>query len=313
MTSAVKIGTRGSQLALTQAGLVVDALRDANPGAQFETVVIRTGGDRDRSSSISSIGVGVFVKELEQALSSGAIDIAVHSLKDMTSTLDPGFTIAAVPYREDPRDVLVSRSGLPLSELPAGATIATGSTRRRALLLSKRPDLRVVQLRGNVPTRLSKMESADGPNAVVLAAAGLKRLGLADRVTEYLQCTDFVSAVGQGALAVETRADDQATLALARPLNDADTRTSVDAERAFLAAVGGGCLAPVSAHARVRKGHFTISAFAADPDGRTVLRAEGEGAPPDGVRIAEKLARDLLDRGAGDLIAAAVGDGFHDE
>jgi hydroxymethylbilane synthase len=157
------------------------------------------------------------------------------------------------------------------------------------------------------------VESADGPDLVVLAAAGLKRLGLADRVTEYLECTDFVSAVGQGALAVEARADDKATLALARPLNDVDTRTSVDAERAFLAAVGGGCLAPVSAHARVRKGHFTISAFAADPDGRTVLRAAGESVPSDGVRIAEKLAKDLLDRGAADLIAAGVGDGSRDE
>ena len=313
MTSTVKIGTRGSQLALVQAGLVADALGKANPGVEFETTVIRTGGDKDRSSSISSIGVAVFVKELELALASGEIDMAVHSLKDMTSTLDPGFVIAAVPYREDPRDVLVSRSGVSLSELPAGALIATGSTRRRALLLSRRPDLRVAQIRGNVPTRLSKVELKDGPDAVVLAAAGLKRLGLSGRITEYLKCTDFVSAVGQGALAIETRANDKQALTLARSLNDVDTRVSVDAERAFLAAVGGGCLAPVSAHARVRNGHFTISAFAADPDGRTVLRAEGEGVPSDAVRVAEQIAQDLLDRGAADLISMTAGDGPHDE
>jgi hydroxymethylbilane synthase len=304
MKNLVRIGTRGSDLALAQTGLVVDALRKANSGIRFEPVVIKTKGDRDQRSSPARIGYGVFVKELENALLAGEVDIAVHSMKDMLSTLDPQFAIAAVPYREDPRDVLVSRHGEKLMDLPKGAHVGTGSSRRRALLLDKRPDLRVEPVRGNVPTRLAKLEAPDGPDALVLAAAGLKRLGLESKITEYLACWDFVSAVGQGALAVEVRADDKATAALAAPLDNPGTHAEVDAERAFLARVRGGCSAPVSAHARIREGKVSMHAFAADPNGTTMLRADGKRDAREAIALAEDLADELLRLGARKLMAA---------
>ena len=305
MAQTVRVGTRGSDLALAQTGLVVVELRAANPDVEFETVVIRTAGDRDQRTDIARVGYGVFVKELETALADGEVDIAVHSMKDMPSTLQPEFAIAAVPYREDPRDALISRNGASLMDLPESATVATGSARRKALLLEKRPDLRVVPMRGNVPTRLAKVMDADGPDAVVLAAAGLKRLKLEANITEYLACWDFVSAVGQGALAVQTRANDAATTAMAKPLDFPQTHAEVDAERAFLATVESGCSAPVSAHARQREGQISIHAFAADPEGRTVLRGERKGDAAKAIDMAKDLAEELLALGAGDLLSDA--------
>lgn len=302
MSRKVRVGTRGSDLALAQTGFVVADLRAANPGAEFETTIIRTSGDRDQRVDISSVGYGVFVKELESALANGEVDIAVHSMKDMPSTLEPGFVIPAVPYREDPRDALITKSGVTLMELPKAATVATGSSRRKALLLDKRPDLNVVPLRGNVPTRLAKLDDAQGPDAIVLAAAGLKRLNLEDRITEFLACGDFVAAVGQGALAIETRADDVAVIAMASPLEFTQTHNEVDAERAFLAKVESGCSAPVSAHARQRDGQISMNAFAADVNGKTVLRGERKGEARNGIALAIELAEDLLARGAGDLL-----------
>jgi len=304
MSRNVRVGTRGSDLALAQTGHVIADLRAANPGVEFVTSIIRTSGDRDQSLDITNVGYGVFVKELESALANNDVDIAVHSMKDMPSTLDKGFAIPAVPYREDPRDALVSKSGAPLMELPKAATVATGSARRRALLLDKRPDLKVVPLRGNVPTRLAKLDDADGPDAIVLAAAGLKRLKLQDRITEFLPCWDFVAAVGQGALAIETRADDAAVIAMASPLEFTQTHDEVDAERAFLARVESGCSAPVSAHATQRDGQISINAFAADVNGQTVLRGERKGHAINGITLAEELAEELLSRGAGDLLGS---------
>ena len=303
MTIKVRVGTRGSALALAQTGLVSDELRAARPGIEIETVVIKTRGDRDQRHDVAEIGVGVFVKELENALQAEDIDIAVHSLKDMPSTLPPGFKIAAVPYREDPRDALVSRSGDGLMELPAGATVATGSARRKALILDKRRDLRVAPIRGNVPTRLEKLDAHDGPDAVVLAAAGLKRLGLAERISEYLACWDFVSSVGQGALALEVRDGDSATADLVAPLQHEATRVEVDAERTFLGAVEGGCSAPVSAHARVREDKISLWAFASSYDGQGMIRGERHGAVSDGNLLAAELAQELLERGAAGLVA----------
>ncbi len=307
MSRTIRVGTRGSQLALVQADLVIKALRDANPGIEFTRQVISTTGDQDKTSPIEKIGYGVFVSELENVLAGGEIDIAVHSLKDMPSTLDPRFTIAAVPYREDPRDVVLSRTGAGLMDLPEGGKVATGSARRKTLLLDKRPDLMVVPIRGNVPTRLEKLSAEDGPDALILAAAGLKRLGLEDVVTEYLKCWDFVAAVGQGALAVETRVDDQESMKLAEPLQHSGTRAAVDAERAFLAKIEGGCSAPVSAHARVDDDKISIHAFAGSLDGRKVLRSERVGDVNENLGLAEELADELLGRGAANLLGATTG------
>ncbi len=301
MSRTIRVGTRGSALALAQADLVIESLKKGNPDVRFEREIVRTAGDRDQKSDIAAVGYGVFVSELESVLAAGDIDVAVHSLKDMPSTLDAKFCIVAVPYREDPRDVIVSRDGRTLMDLPAGATVGTGSARRKTLLLEKRPDLNVVPIRGNVPTRLEKLDSEDGPDAIVLAAAGLKRLGLEDRVTEYLKCWDFVAAVGQGALAIETRADDAETQAMTKPLQHEETRIAVDAERIFLAAMESGCSAPVSAHARVRDGHISIHSFAGATDGSRVLRADREGPAAEGKDFANELAEELLSNGAADL------------
>ncbi len=306
MSKTIKVGTRGSQLALAQTDLVIASLKQANPGVTFEREIIRTAGDREQSADISSVGYGVFVSELESALANGDVDIAVHSLKDMPSELGEEFCIAAVPYREDPRDVVISKSGAGLMELPKSAVVGTGSARRKTLLLDKRPDLDIVPIRGNVPTRLAKLDEDDGSDAIVLAAAGLNRLGLSDRVTEYLKCWDFVAAVGQGALAIETRADDSAPQEMARPLQHEETRIAVDAERTFLAAMESGCSAPVSAHARVRDGQMSIHSFAGSPDGSMVLRAEREGAASDNEKLALKLANELLEKGAADLVGATA-------
>jgi hydroxymethylbilane synthase len=306
VVSVVKVGTRGSELALTQTGHVVDALKSSNPGVAFELMVIKTIGDRDKGQNLATLGVGVFVRELEEALRDGRVDIAVHSLKDMPSSLPPEFALAAVPNREDPRDAFVSRSGKTLEEIPAGSRVGTGSARRKALIKSLRPDLIVEPLRGNVPTRLGKLDEADGPDAVVLAAAGLNRLGLEDRITQHLSCSSFVSAVGQGALALETRADDTATISLAKKIDHEQTRLEVTAERAFLDEIGGGCSASVSAHAKNREGKITFSAFASTPDGTTVIREYLSGDASNAAEIGRRIGQLFVEHGARQLVAGDV-------
>ena len=305
-TSLVRVGTRGSELALTQTGHVVDALIDANPDVQFEVVVIKTTGDKDQRLDMASLGVGVFVRELEAALIDRRIDLAVHSLKDMPSTLPSEFALAAVPYREDPRDAFISRNGETLEELPAGKRVATGSVRRHALVLSLRPDLNVEPLRGNVPTRLAKLDDPDGPDAVILASAGLNRLGLQDRITQHLSCSNFVSAVGQGALALETRAEDTATIEAAAKLNHEETLLEVTAERAFLDEIGGGCSASVSAHAKVRGDRLEFSAFASTPDGQTIIRESLVDKPTDVEELGRKMGQLFVERGARQLVSGDV-------
>ncbi len=301
--AVIKIGTRGSELALTQTGHVIDALKKANPGTTFELIIIKTTGDRDKRHDIASLGVGVFVKELESALLAERIDIAVHSLKDMPSSLPDEFALAAVPPREDPRDALISRSGKTLEALPAGSRVATGSARRKALVLAVRQDLVVEPQRGNVPTRLAKLDDDDGPDAVILAAAGLNRLGLQDRITQYLPCAEFVAAVGQGALALETRADDTYVIRLAGKLNDQNTRFAVTAERSFLEAVGGGCTSSVSAHAKITGDRIEISAFASSPDGQRMIREHTNGYAIDAAELGAKLGESLVQQGARQLVS----------
>ena len=282
---------------------MVDALKEANPEVEFEIVVIKTTGDIDQRQNVSELGVGVFVRELEVALLDNQVDIAVHSLKDMPSSLPPEFTLAAVPYREDPRDAFISRNGETLEEIPAGSRIATGSVRRQALVKNKRPDLVVESLRGNVTTRLEKLDLAEGPDAVILATAGLKRLGLHARITQHLSCSNFVSAVGQGALALETRAGDTITAAIAAKLNHEGTLLEVTAERAFLDEIGGGCSASVSAHAKIRGKRLEFFAFASTPDGTQVIRESLVDEASNAEEVGKKMGQLFVERGARQLVA----------
>jgi len=299
----IVIGTRGSELAMRQAGLIRDALAAEHPGLEVTLRVVHTTGDRDlRSPAQQTSGKGMFTTEIEAELLSGSISLAVHSMKDLPTRLPDGLVVGAVTRREDPADVLVSSSGCVLADLPRRAKVLTGSPRRRALLLHRRPDLRVLPVRGNVPTRLRKLEES-GADAVVLARAGLVRLGLSVSVTERLDPAEFVPACGQGALAVEIRQSDDELLRLVRAVDDPESRYAVAAERVFLADLGGGCHLPAGAYAR--RGDdgdsLVVTGMVADPEGsrvllRTVSGAAG-GADP-ARALGRALAEELLALGA---------------
>jgi hydroxymethylbilane synthase len=301
----IRIGTRGSTLALAQAHAVGDALRAA--GAEVEIVAMRTEGDRRASARLADIGgKGLFVREIEDALLAGRIDVAVHSLKDLPAELPDGLELAAFPRREDPRDVLVTRTGARLDELPPGAVIGTSSLRRRAMLLAARPDLAVAPLRGNVDTRLGKLAAGEC-DGIVLAAAGLLRLGLTPAAAQALDVETFVPAVGQGVLAVETRVDDASTRGRVARMDDADTRACARAERSYLRRLGASCNTPMAAHATLdRSGErprLRMTAVVASEDGRQILRADAGGAPGDAEEVGRGLAELLLERGAGAVTA----------
>ncbi len=297
------LGCRNSRLALAQAHEVATALTAKFPDLEIERVAIKTSGDMRRDVAVSEIGVGVFVKEIETALLRGEIDVAVHSLKDLPSTIPEGLTIAGVPYREDPRDVVVSKRSGGLADLPKASIVATGSARRRALLNDARGDLILKPIRGNVTTRLEMLDAEDSViDALVLAAAGLKRIQMADRVSEYLSCMSFIAAPGQGALALQTLEDDERAVRICSAIEHEATRISVDAERAFIAEIGGGCSAPIGAHARVDDGIITLAAMVSDASGVRVLRHRGTGSADKGVELGKRAAGDLLDQGARDLL-----------
>jgi hydroxymethylbilane synthase len=288
-------GTRGSALAQGQARWVTDRLQVLCPGLVVRTEIIRTTGDALPDQPLSQIGAkGAFSRELGDALLAGRVDLAVHSLKDLPTDPTPGLTIAAVTEREDARDVLVSRQNLGLDELPAGSRIGTSSPRRMAQLLARRPDLRVVSIRGNVETRLSKALGAEY-DAVVLAAAGLRRLNLAGSVTQYLTVDVMLPAPGQGALAIETRSDDADTLAVIAGLQHQPTRLATNAERSFLRALGGGCQMPVAAYAEVRGAELTLRGLIASAGGTGLRRGELAGAADLGQEIGWELARRLME------------------
>jgi hydroxymethylbilane synthase len=268
--------------------------------------VMRTTGDAWTGSLASVGGKGLFVKELEEALLDHRIDLAVHSLKDMPAELPPGLALVATPVREDARDVLVSRAGAALAALGAGTSVGTSSLRRRAQLLAVRPDLTVVALRGNVDSRLAKLARGE-VDAVMLAAAGLRRLGLTPPGACVLPADEFLPAIGQGALALEARADDTGVRAIVAVLDDPDTSTCVAAERAFLAAVGGDCHTPLAAHTGLVAGRLTLRALVADIDGTTILREQGDAASGDAASLGRDVATRLLARGAGAIIAQARG------
>lgn len=287
MTSHLRIATRASAQARTQAQAVADRLEAAHPGVGFELVFIDTTGDRRQDVPLHTIGgLGVFVKEVQRAVLDGRADLAAHSAKDLPSTTADGLTIGAFCARRTAADSLIGRS---LDQLPPGATVATGSVRRRAQLAAVRPDVQFVELRGNIQTRLSKVP--DG-GAIVMAVAALEILGLTERIAEVLDPRQFVPAVGQGCVAVECRADDAASSALLAAVDDAPTRRSVELERVFLATLGSGCSLPVGAHVVGN----VLHAFLADPAvGRHVRAAEtlGDDAPAQAVELARRLQRDL--------------------
>ncbi|HEX9445680.1 MAG TPA: hydroxymethylbilane synthase [Candidatus Binatia bacterium] len=295
MTS-IRIGTRGSALALAQAAWAKRSLEERYPDLRVEIVTIKTSGDRFLSTPVKAIGKGIFVKEIEDALLENKIDLAVHSMKDLPTGMTPGLAIAAVPAREDARDVLVARSGKGLKDLPAGSRIGTGSLRRRAQILHCRPDLSVEAIRGNVDTRLKKMDAGE-VDGLVMAAAGLNRLGLAGRVSEYLAPEICLPAPAQGALALESRAGDHA-VNLAAFLRHAPTLLEVTAERAFLGRLGGGCQLPVGARAWAEGDGLRLAGLVADPDGRKLFREEITGPAESSESLGRTLAERLLSLGA---------------
>ena len=291
----LRIGTRGSNLARWQSGWVADELRRLHPGLVVELVEIRTHGDRDRNSPLSAIGgSGLFTKEIQRALVDGTVEVAVHSLKDLPTLPVPGLILGAVPPREDVADALIAPGGRTLDGLRPGATVGTGSLRRRAQLLYLRPDLIMVEVRGNVETRLNKALAGE-LDAVVLAEAGLNRLGLGRHVTERLGPPRFLPAVGQGALGIECRADDQATRDFLRPLDHGPTHRAVLAERRVLADLEGGCMIPLAAFAREDDAWLSLDAFVLDPAGRERItasisgRADREGPVELGREVAARL------------------------
>ena len=301
MRKKIVVGSRGSKLASIQAELVVARIREANPDLEVNIRRIVTRGDRNRQVQLDQIaGDGVFVKELEEALHNGQIDLAVHSLKDMPTELPQGLGLIAVAERLDPRDVLVSR-GQKLAGLAPGSRIGTGSLRRAVQLKAYRPDLEACGIRGNVDTRLRKV--SDGEFAgVILAAAALKRLGWEDRITEYLSLEHFLPSVGQGALALEARADDRDITELAVPLNHLPTWQSITAERAFLSALGGGCRAPIAALGTVNDNALKLEGMVASVSTGEILHGTIEGSATAPQELGAQLAQKMLAMGAGKFI-----------
>jgi len=297
MKKLFRIGSRASRLALVQAQAVRAMLSEAHPEAGFEIVRISTQGDQNRRVSLGRLpGVGFFVKELEVALLDGSIDIAVHSLKDMPVDVPPGLYLAAISRREDPRDVLVTR-GLTLSELPEGAKIGSDSLRRAFQLKAVRPDIEVSSIRGNIETRLKAVETGrfDG---VILAAAGLIRLGWEDSITQLLPLDDFLPPPGQAALGIEIRKDDDDTADIIAVLDDEPTHQAVLAERAFLRRLGGGCRAPIAALGTVENGILTLRGMVADEEGRQIIRESIAGDAAEAGELGEALAGKVLQKGA---------------
>jgi len=293
MSRTYTIGTRGSRLAVRQAEIVAQALRAATPGAQIELREIATEGDRSAAPLSEIGGAGVFTKAIEDALLAREIDIAVHSLKDLPPVIAAGLTIAAIPTREDARDALVTRDGRSLEALPLGARIGTGSSRRAAQLHALRGDIELADIRGNVDTRLRKVEDGEYDGAV-LAMAGLERLGVAERAAEIFSIEQMLPAVGQGALAVQVRADDGEAMALVQAIDDRETHVACEAERAFLERLGAGCEQPVGAYASVDNGEFHVRAMLASEDGLSIARRELFGAMSEARALGTRLAEELL-------------------
>lgn len=298
----IRIGTRGSALALAQAGWVRRKLEERDPGIRVETVTIKTGGDRFLDTPIQAIGgKGIFVKEIEEALLRKKIDLAVHSMKDLPTEITAGLTVAVIPEREDPRDVLVSLGRRSLRDLPSGARVGTGSLRRRSQIINYRPDLAAAPIRGNIDTRLKKLDRGE-VDALILAAAGLKRIGCESRISEYLSPEICLSAVAQGALGLECREGDAVTAQIAF-LQHLRTAQEVLAERSFLKRLGGGCQIPVGARAWADGERIKIMGVVSDADGHKLFRGELSGQAGKAEQLGRELAERLLQDGAEEVLA----------
>ena len=301
MSRRIIVGSRGSRLALLQAESVVARIKEVNPDIEVNIIKIVTTGDRSRRR-LNSTGTAIFVKELEQALLEGRIDLAVHSLKDLPTELPPRLCLRAVAERLDPRDALVAKAKL--DELAPGATVGTGSLRRTVQLMGCRPDLQARPIRGNIDTRLGKVLSGEF-DGVIVAAAAMLRLGWEDKITEYLSLEHFLPAVGQGALVVEARVDDMDIAALVSPLNNLTTWQGITAERAFMHALGGGCRAPVAALGTVNGNKLRLEGMVASISGQNMLRATEEGSAQSAEEIGARLAERMMGMGAAEIIAEA--------
>jgi hydroxymethylbilane synthase len=298
---ALRIGSRGSKLALWQANFIQQELARTQK-VTAEIQIIKTSGDRFQQAPVGQIGLkGVFIKELEDALLEKRVDLAVHSMKDVPTEIPVGLTIPAVYRRVDVRDCLISRDRVPFRMLPQGARVGTSSLRRQSQLLRMRQDLRVSELRGNVDTRLNKLDRGEF-DAILLAKAGLDRLGFSDRITEVFSAEELLPAVGQGALAMECRADDKEVIECLAKLDDAETRAGVEAERALLARLEGGCQVPLGAYGRMVDGKLRLDACVLSPDGSQSVRDSSSGDAAEAPKLGKLLAEKLLSRGAGKIL-----------
>jgi hydroxymethylbilane synthase len=298
MPGRITIGTRGSKLALWQAHWVKDALTSLDDGLQVDITIIKTKGDKILDVPLAKVGgKGLFVKEIEEALLAQKIDLAVHSMKDMPAELPDGLCIGAIPEREAPHDVLISRQEKPLADLEKGATVGTSSLRRAAQLLNKRPELTIVPLRGNLDTRLRKLDAGE-MDAIVLAAAGVKRLGLAHRISEDLGAEVMLPAAGQGALCIEIRENDAYITSVVGALDHGETRRTVLGERAFLHRMGGSCQVPIATHGKMIDGQYRLAGLVAEIDGSHIIRETLTGPADDAERIGLELADRLIGLGA---------------
>ena len=304
--SVVRIATRKSPLALWQAEHVAARLRESHPGLAVELVTMTTRGDKILDAPLAKVGgKGLFVKELEQGMLEGRADIAVHSMKDVPVELPADLHLPVIMAREDPRDAFVSVRFARLAELPEGGCVGTSSLRRQMQLRQLRSDLVIRDLRGNVNTRLDKLDRRQY-DAIVLASAGLKRLGMAGRITELLGSEVILPAIGQGAIGIECRRGDEATEALISALDDGQTHLRVDAERAMNARLGGGCQVPIAGYAEIEGDEMRIRGLVGSPNGARVISGEAVGPPAHAVELGERLAEDLLAQGAGEILAAVV-------
>lgn len=306
MKTNLIIGTRQSLLAMWQSNYIAGRLREEYPGCEVTLKKIVTKGDRILDVPLAKIGSkGLFTKEIEQELLDGTIDLAVHSLKDMPTVLPEGLCLTAITERANSGDAFVSNKYNSIEELPEGSVLGTSSLRRRAQLLARRPDLKIVDLRGNVDTRLKKLDEGQ-MDAIILAAAGLTRLGHADRIKKIIPQSYCLPAVGQGALAIECRTDNFKVRQMLDFLNDTATKQATDAERAFLGLLEGGCQVPIGVHAEVNEGRIAMEAVIASLDGSTVLRDTAEGNAADAVTLGRTLGQKMLDNGGREILAAIL-------
>lgn len=304
MAKEIIVGSRDSALAMWQTNWVVDTLQKLNPDYTFRIVSMKTQGDKILDVALAKIGdKGLFTKELEVAMLNGEIDLAVHSMKDLPTALPEGLTIGAMCERVDPRDVVISRNELPLAQLPQGALIGTSSLRRCAQLLNYRPDLQLEPLRGNLNTRMAKLER-NNLDAIILAAAGVERLGWGDRITERLSIDVCLPAVGQGSIGIEIREGDQEVLKVVQTINHAPSRAAITAERALLRKLEGGCQIPIGALGTVEGDQLTLKGVVAGLDGQEVIRDQISGSVNEASALGEKLAEKLVEMGADRILRA---------